>query len=432
MAIQSSGLRTKLVRVYALQVGLISIAAVIGVYITFVIVQDVLTRQALNQEAAHFWARYSENPQVALPNTANMHGYLQRGSDQSAIPTALHNLEVGFGRVETLPDRPLGHVSQRGDDTLYLIFPQDQVSSLVFYFGLAPLIAVLLTVYALLFLTYRLSHQAVSPMINLAKALESFDFRSNSRLLIPVKQGDVDRETGLMIESLREFSDRLELFVERERTFTRNAGHELRTPLAVLKGSLDILDSRKHSEADQRVLDRIRKVSGDMETILETLLLLAREEDVHSDTPVSVNQMIINDVELLTEAASARNNRVSIDEQTELKVFAKDRVVSIIFSNLLRNAITYTEDGEINVVISPSGFSVQDTGVGISESDQEAAFTAFFRSEATKEEFEGQGLGLALVKRLCDQLDWHVRLSSTLGEGTTVTVECSPHQGLLA
>ena len=427
MTNQSSGLRAKLVRVYALQVGLISIAAVIGVYITYIIVQDVLTRQALNQEAAHFWALYEQDHTHPLPDTANMVGYLQRGSDQSGVPQALTALESGFGRAETLPDTPLVHISRRDGDTLYLVFAEAQVSSLVFYFGLAPLIAVLLTVYALLFLTYRLSHQAVSPMINLARALESFDFRSNSRLVIPVKDGDVDRETGLMIESLREFSDRLELFVERERTFTRNAGHELRTPIAVLKGSLDLVENREQDDATRRAITRIRKVSDDMETILETLLLLAREEDVHSDTPVSVNQVIIGEIELLSEFAEAKKNQIHLEESAELAVDAKERVVSIVFSNLLRNAITYTTSGDIYTSINANGFEVRDTGVGISEEDLERAFTAFFRADATKDEHEGQGLGLALVKRLCDQLGWVVTLDSELGAGTKVTVTCSPN-----
>ena len=97
-----------------------------------------------------------------------------------------------------------------------------------------------------------------------------------------------------MVEALQAFSFRLEQFIERERTFTRDAGHELRTPIAVLKGSLDILETNKQrSDTDLQALQRMRRVLSDMETLLETLLMLAREEDVFADDiPTSVNQVI--------------------------------------------------------------------------------------------------------------------------------------------
>ena len=200
------GLRAKLVRVYALQVLLISIAALIGVFITYLIVEDVLTRQALNAEAEYFWDLYSVDEDIPLPNTANMIGYLRDGPDDISVPETLRDLPVGFGRADALAEAPLVHVSERDGKTLYLLFAQAQVADLVFYFGLAPLAAVLLTVYVLLFLTYRLSHQAISPMLNLARALEQFDFRSTDRLQIPVQPDDVDNETRLMVEALSEFS----------------------------------------------------------------------------------------------------------------------------------------------------------------------------------------------------------------------------------
>ena len=420
---ERSGLRAKLVQVYALQVLLISVAAVIGVFLTYLIVEDVLTRQALNGEAEHFWQLYEQDPNHPVPDVANMKGYLTEGGEELAIPPSLRGLALGFGRADDGEKTELVHVSARGDKRLYLVFAESQVTSLVFYFGLAPLIAVLLTVYALLFLTYRLSHQAISPMLNLARALENFDFRSNSKLVIPVQPDDVDRETRLMVESLSEFSERLQLFVERERTFTRNAGHELRTPIAVLKGSVELLERKANrSDADLRIIERIRRVTSDMETLLETLLMLAREEDVSGEEEASINQIAFEQIELLTSVNDANNNQIQIAENAQLGVRVRDRVAAIIISNLLRNAISYTQNGLVTLTIDETGFSVSDNGIGISPADQDRVFAAFFRSDAVASNTSGQGLGLALVKRLCDQLGWTVNLESELGVGTTVRI----------
>jgi signal transduction histidine kinase len=417
------GLGAKLVRVYALQVLLISIAAVGGLYITYVIVVDVVTRQALEQEASHFWALHRDDPQQALPNTANMRGYLRTGSAAAGVPQELLELQEGFGRADGLPDAPLVHVSREGDKTLYLVFAEAQVADLVFFFGLAPLAAVLITVYGLLFLTYRLSHQAISPMLNLARALERFDFRSTDKLKIPVQPDDVDRETRVMVESLQAFSGRLERFIERERTFTRNAGHELRTPMAVIKGSLDLLEAAPDgSPTDRAALVRMRRVVTDMETLLQTLLLLAREEEVFSDVPTSLNQIIAEEIELHAHLAQEQGIALEFVEDVEATCNAREQVVRIIFGNLIRNALNYTPHGRVTVRINLSFVAVTDTGIGMSKEDAEQAFTAFYRGEAAAKISSGQGLGLALVRRLVQQLDWRVELTSAVGEGTEFRV----------
>ena len=154
-----------MVRVYALQVLAISIAALIGVGMTYVIVENVLTREALATEATYYWDYVGKDPNHPLPNVRNMMGYLAQGDDYSGVPEPLRSLDVGFGSADNIPGSPPVHVSQRGDKTLYLVFAEAQVADLVFYFGLAPLAAVLLTVYILLFLTYRLSHAAISPHV---------------------------------------------------------------------------------------------------------------------------------------------------------------------------------------------------------------------------------------------------------------------------
>ena len=429
------GLRAKLVRVYALQVLLISIAALVGTYITYVIVEDVLTQQALNEEAEHFWELFAQDSAQPLPDTENMKGYLAHGADKSHLPFALRELSVGFGRVGEMPNSPLVHVSEEDGRTLYLVFAEEQVSTLVFYFGLAPLLAVLLTVYVLLFLTYRLSDQAISPILNLAKVFEQYNFRGTEKIEIPDLPDDVDLETKMLADALESFSSRLTQFVDRERTFTRNAGHELRTPIAVIKGSLELLKSREHSAQDARVFERLSRVVSDMQGLLETLLLLAREEEVLGDQAVSVNSIVVEEIEMLTELAREQKNTVTLYENCEAECFAQPRVLAIIVSNLLRNAILYTEEGTINVHISEQSLAIADTGIGMSNDDLQQVFSAFYRgsnvtnrvpdrqSQLTdqsiaKQANHGQGLGLALVRRLCEQLNWRIEVTSVEGAGT--------------
>ena len=423
------GLRAKLVRVYALQVLLISAAAMVGMYITYVIVQDVLTRQALNGEAEHFWRLFEADPRHPLPNVDNMRGFLRTPSGQvlgdGKPPPYLAALQPGFGAATGVDPAPLVHVSERDGHRLYLIFAEAEVSDLVFYFGLAPLSAVLLTIYALLFAAYRLSQRAISPMLALARSLQHFDFATTHELDIPELGEDADNETRTMVQSLEHFVARLDRFVERERNFTRDAGHELRTPVAVLKGSLDLLETnRDRPETEKKTLARMRRVLDDTETLLETLLLLAREQELLPPAEeTSVNDVVAEQLETLTTLATERCNELVFDERADCVVMAPDRVVAIVAGNLLRNALTYTQDGTVTATINANSLTVADTGIGMSGQDVEAAFGAFYRSDAARASGRGHGLGLAIVKRLADQFNWRVTVSSEVGQGTTFKVD---------
>ena len=176
------------------------------------------------------------------------------------------------------------------------------------------------------------------------------------------------------------------------------------------------------SDKDQEVVQRMQRVMAEIETIIGTLLMLAREEDVHSDTPVSINQVLAEELELLSELAEAQRNQVTMVENAETTCNAKASVMAIIVSNLLRNALTFTNGGTVTVEVFDTYFVIRDTGIGMSEEDANNAFTAFYRGQAAQAERPGQGLGLALVRRLTQQLGWRVSIDSVLGEGTDVTV----------
>ena len=167
----------------------------------------------------------------------------------------------------------------------------------------------------------------------------------------------------------------------------------------------------------------MRRVVRDMETLLETLLLLAREEDVFADEEeTSVNQVVAEEIELLHEFADEQHNQIELIEEVDAICRAKPRVLGIIMSNLIRNAITYTQNGTVTIRITKDFVAVTDTGIGMNAEEMDQVFTAFYRSERAKAVGQGQGLGLALVRRLAQQLEWRVDVDSEEGVGTEFRV----------
>lgn len=431
---------TKLGRVVALQVFLISAAVAAGIYITNTIIEDFLITEALENEAAHYWRLHENNPDQPLPNTANLRGYLvsdevSRSSQQSAV-TALPPTEVllqspGFiGRVAIGDQTPTLYVSQQrpGDGpVLYLVFASEDVSQLAFYFGILPLSLALLIVYGFSFLTYRLSHRAISPIVKLADYLEDFRFGGYNQPAVDLSdlRALANAEVDVMIDAIDSFAERLDTFIERERIFTRDASHELRTPIAVFKGSLDLLQRKTdRSEDDIKAFARMRRTVDDMEGLIETLLLLARGEEVERiDEIRCLNELVPGFVEQVASLAENRGLELTVDDQSQLWIKAPARVIQIVLINLLRNAINYTQQGSVIVRITKNAISVIDTGIGMSPEELQHAFEPFYRGERSRATSMGHGLGLSIVRRLVNQFDWSIHVQSNVGQGTEVTVE---------
>jgi len=422
-----TGIRAKLVRAFVIQVAIISLGTLIGIYITNSIINGVVMREALNSEAEHFWKRYQEDPSHPLPDVYNLRGYMAVGGDMSTVPAEYRQLQpIGFNRVDNDAGQSLVHVSERSGNRLFLVFEREQVSELAFYFGIIPLAVVLLLIYGLSFVTYRLSQQAVSPIVRLAKYLADFDFNTDTRLSLNLNplRGSADAEVMSMIEAMDHFTARLNAFIDRERLFARDAGHELRTPVAIFKGSLELLEQDAQRPAhEQKALQRMRRTVEDMESLLETLLLLAREEQVGTEKQdVSVNAVLARQLDLLQPLAEQAHNVVTLHEQADLRVRAAANVVEIVFGNLLRNAINYTDNGRIDIRVLADSVQVADTGIGMSAAELSNAFEPFYRADSSRGVTVGHGLGLAIVKRLVRQAGWIISAHSKPGEGTTVEV----------
>ncbi|WP_376689854.1 sensor histidine kinase [Wenzhouxiangella sp. EGI_FJ10409] len=421
----TGGLRTRLVRVFLLQVLAISVATVLGVYAAAWVVERVLVQEALNGEAEYFWDRYTENPEFPRPDTNNLTAYLAVDGDPSNVPEWLRDEAPGFRRGHRHDDSmPVIHVSQRGDDRLYLVFDEMQVSSLAWYFGIAPLTGVLLLIYLLTWIGYVMSRRAVSTVVQLAEAVRNYDFRSGKlEELSEESFGETtDTETLALINAFNQFIHRLESFIQRERNFTRNASHELRTPLAVLRSNIGLLAKQSDPEARAKTVDRMNRTVRDMEALVETLLILARE----SESRLNWSSVVLNDMlaDLLDQLASAIDRpevSTAVRANGLLEISAPERVLAIVFTNLLRNALCYTEKGHVQVLIDRNGVTVQDSGCGMAETDLERMFEPFYRGHDRSN--EGYGLGLSIVRRLCDRFGWHLHADSELGAGTEIRVE---------
>jgi signal transduction histidine kinase len=414
-----SRVRAWLGRAFMLQVSLISIAAVVGVFVASALLEGLLIRAALSDEVTHYWQQRDADPGFQLPNTRNLRGYFD-----DAAPAELRAMSPGFHDWTRDGLEFVVNITERDGQRLYLVFDRTNVSSLAAYYGLVPLAAVLLVLYVSTWLSFRRLRRAVSPMIALArKVRELEDAPSNiegvQSLQVPE---DADDEVRELTGALLRYSQRLAHFLERERQFTRDASHELRSPLTVIRMAASILlEAPGLSDSNRRTAQRIQRACYDMEELTNAFLLLARESETGLPLEaICVNDLILEEVERAKLLATDKPVTSEVRATHRLFVDAPEKVLSILLGNLLRNAFSYTDAGEVVVEIGDRKVTIRDTGVGISPDRVEDMFRPFVRGDGNRR--SGHGVGLTIVRRLSDRFGWPIHIESQPGVGTTVTI----------
>jgi signal transduction histidine kinase len=425
---------SRLLRAFLLQGVLVGIAGFGGVVLAVFLLEDNLIREALEGEAEHFWTRRAENPAFSLPDTLNMRGYLSTGN----VPKELAGLGIGFHSLEDMgtifvsdiesADMVVAHVSERSGTRLYLVFAGERVLQLATVFGLAPLAVGLLTLYLVLFISYRLSHSAVSPIMWLAREVNRLDPEHPDAAHLSSEQlpDRTDAEVATLAAAIEGLAGRVSAFVHRERLFTRDASHELRSPLTVVRAATEILLDDSAVDAEVREdIQRIARAAVDMEGVIDILLLLAREDDLGLERePVSVNDVLRDQVATAGRVMARPEVGVRLVEDTRIDVLAPRAVVASVFGNLLRNAMTYTRRGEVQVHVATTRVTISDTGIGMDGAQLARAFQPYYRG--APDLGAGLGVGLSIVRRLCDRFGWAVDIVSERGHGTVVVVHLKP------
>lgn len=239
-----------------------------------------------------------------------------------------------------------------------------------------------------------------------ANNLQAIDTAALPREILPV----VDATNSLM--------NKLQAALAREKEFTADAAHELRTPLAAIKIHAQNLQQATEDPLYARTLESILEGIDRMTHVVEQLLTLSRlEHQPLQSHEARLLAPLIRDICAEQSPLIQQKNQqlsVNIDEQTAVK---GDRMaLTVLLRNLLSNAIRYThEGGELRIELEPGDakrgprLSVCDNGPGIADSDKQRVLQRFFRGQ--QNQVSGTGLGLAIVQEICQQHDAELKLA---------------------
>lgn len=290
-----------------------------------------------------------------------------------------------------------------------------------------------------------LANKALKPVDDITRAARMITSQNLNQRISPPKVKD---ELSRLIDTFNEMISRLDQSFRQMKQFSSDASHELKTPLTILKGEVEVMlrKERTSQEYQQTLKSNLEEINR-MSQIVEDLLLLSK-----ADTgEIQLHRKQINLTAILAEVVAqmdllARSNKIYLcasNHQQDFHIFGDALRIRELFMNLIENGIKYTEEGgSITITLQEDSsplreasellesvrdrfvkIIVSDTGIGIAEEDHERIFNRFFRvDKARSREQGGSGLGLSICKWIVEAHQGEIKVESELGKGSCFIV----------
>jgi len=325
---------------------------------------------------------------------------------QQAVPEFARNLGPGLHEI-LLDDGSAYHViaKQYNNQLVYLVHDQTVFEHWEKNINHVTLFVLFLFVLVSFVFSRSLADRVVQPIINLSEKMSALTVDNFTN----IKPDYVDDEIGALVNIIYDHIYTLNLYLQREKWITGDISHELRTPMMVISSSVDLLKQNSTSKQQREQLyQRIENAVASVNELVNTFLLLARGKGDDQPEPAicdiaGISRDVMHSLESLK---GDKDVTLRLQAEGPVQVPVNENLFSIVLTNLLRNAIFNTEQGEIVVTINQDGFQVMDTGKGLAK-----VIKQFINNDEHLELRRNNvhlGLGLSIVKRVCEREKWSI------------------------
>ena len=346
---------------------------------------------------------------------------LDNHNNRPEVEQALHNGEGSSVRKSDTIDKNAFYYALKIENGYIIRVAKESGSIWSVFAGILPMIAIIaVVIFVVTFiLTHLLTKGIVSPIEQMANNLDD------------LSEVVVYKELKPFVAKIKTQHDNIMQSAQMRQDFTANVSHELKTPLTAISGYSELIENGMAKEDDiQRFAKSIHKNSARLLNLINDIIHLS-ELDVMEEKPdmeeVDIFHIARTAGDMLQMSADKHGVLLGVTGIPAMVMANRGMMEEVVY-NLIDNAIRYNRaNGSVRVHVYTDGniveLSVKDTGIGISQENQERIFERFYRVDKSRSKSTGgTGLGLAIVKHILSLHDAKIDIDSEVGEGTTITV----------
>ena len=414
-------LRLRVIIAFVLLTLFISSSFALGIRYALLFTEEDLLNIYLETEVNDFIELYKHDKNITTRPRSSFTLYIDSQESNGYIPENVLKLNAGFH--ELLVNNIEYHVFVKNvaQEKLFFVFDNTPFEEHEEFINIALLLGIFFAISASVWIGYFTGNRVISPVTRLANQVSKLLDAESSQFDISSYAND---EVGILAIEFEVYINRLQAFLERERNFTADVSHELRTPLMVISGASEVLLAKPDlDEKSRNKLRQINRASSEMAEIITAFLLLAREPSKTNNQNFEnchTNLIVEKQMEQLKYLLANKPVTTELIHENEVYVKSEAQMISIVVGNILRNAYSHTEKGDVKVTLKDHSLTVEDSGPGIKKELRNKIFERSF--QINQGETGGTGIGLSIAKRLSDRNAWSIIFSERDGGGTKVTV----------
>jgi len=395
----------------------ISALSAVAVYITQEHLEDALLEQLMQREVDEFAYEYRKDPREIPPRSTELRSYIVEPGETGELPAELRSLAPGIWHDIMIDGRNYQVANfTLQDKRFYLTYDITAVEQREYWLSLVLASTVLVATALAAVVGWRLSRVVVGPVARLAAEIKALE---PERPEPPLAQRFTDPDLGVIASAFDAYARRLAQFIERERALTEDVSHELRTPISVVTTAAELLDADPSLPEPLRLaVERIARASRQMQQTTQALLFMAREVEAPQEAMRLVPLRDVLEDVLAAQRRALRHAFVISATFGTRGPAVPQGLAAIVVGNLLSNAVQHSGGGAAEVVHDGAHVSVRDRGVGIPAEALPHIFERHYRGPRSG----GSGLGLHIVKRICDRQGWTLEARSHPGQETVLSV----------
>jgi len=362
--------------------------------------------------------KLKHSPDLELPRTAHLSVYLNNRHESDPLPLFIQDLKIGtHHEFENNKHSYQITVEPYGDYKIYILYDITAIEESDNQLCIIIFSSWLLLFTMMVVLSNRLSYSISKPIQKLSEHVSNINPDQRG---VEIKGQFKHAEINNIAQAFNLYLDKMDDYVTKQMAFSPMASHELRSPLTVIQTSADLIGSLNSDASTQEHVNKILRSTNNMAQLVHALLMVTRDKHAELERKsLNIKSIVGKLIDSYLLEANNKQCHIVNHVQADANIIGDETLLTVVLSNLIKNAIKFNRQSNIDIKFNDQTLEVIDDGQGIETQNLDQIFNFKFKGNNS----QGFGIGLYISKLICDHQNWFLEIVKNKNQGITVRIK---------